>query len=74
MFDEIPGYQSFAIDEVERHVLSTHRQSNQIPKSTDENGDVTRSGESDADLPEQSDTDLPDEKSSDDTEPENTGN
>ena len=43
--------------------------------------DVTRSGESDADLPEQSDadlpeqsdTDLPDEKSSDESEPENTG-
>lgn len=71
--DEIPGYPSFDIDEVERHVLSTYRQSNQIPKATEENMDVTRSGESDTDLPEQSDTDLPDEKSSDESEPENTG-
>ena len=81
-FDEIPGYPSFDIDEVERHVLSTYRQSNQIPKATEENMDVTRSGQSDADLPEQSDADLPeqsdadlpDEKSSDESEPENTGN
>ncbi|KAK0147303.1 hypothetical protein N1851_013277 [Merluccius polli] len=57
-FDEIPGCQSFDIDEVGRHVLSTYRQSNQISKSTDENMDVTRSGESDADLPDESDADL----------------
>lgn len=72
-FDETTGYQPFDIDEVERCVLSTHRQSNQIPKTTDENMDVTRSDESDTDLPEQSDAELPEGKSSDDTEPENTG-
>lgn len=65
-FDEIPECQSFDIDEVERRVLSTFRQSNQIPKYLDENMDVRRS--------DGSDTNLPDGKSSDDAEPENTGN